>query len=170
MSSDAYRLLAAHLRSLASNPSALLDPGVPDKLRSDLVETQPWGERAAGDQPAAPETTASTTGRPVRSRSRPSPLAGTTGGRLESVRANLVRTSEVFRHAVRVGATLAVAVAISHLFPLGHGYWLAMTVMIVLKPDFAATLSRGLGRSPAPSWVPGWSRCCWPRWRRRRPA
>ena len=277
-SSDAYRLLAAHLRALASDPSALLDPGVLDKLRSALVETQPWGDRAAaaayqaladeaerirlevagiararaqlahastiaaptgqvraldaarhledaviasanvlagvasalhdgrsavagpedrerfraaiehlrasadsaepseratlthavdgltalagqlrsvtqltavatGDQPAAPGTTASTTGRPVRSRSRPSPLAGTTGGHLESVRANLTPTSEVFRHALRVGVTLAVAVAISHLFPLGHGYWLPMTVMIVLKPDFAATFSRGLARS-----------------------
>jgi uncharacterized membrane protein YccC len=276
MSSDAYRLLAAHLRALASDPSDLLDPGVLDKLRTALLETQPWGDRAAaaayqaladeaerirlevagiarararlahassiatppgqagaldaasyledaitasadvlagvaaalrdgrstiadpwareryrtaiehlrslaaepstratlthavggltalagqlrsvtqltavaaGDQRVAPETTASTTGRPVRSRSRPSPLAGTTGGRLELVRANLTRTSEVFRHALRVGVTLAVAVAISHLFPLGHGYWLPMTVMIVLKPDFAATLSRGLGRS-----------------------
>ncbi|MHB8218905.1 MAG: FUSC family protein [Acidimicrobiales bacterium] len=279
MSSDAYRLLAAHLRSLASDPSDLLDPGVLDKLRSALVETQPWGDRAAaaayqaladeaerirlevaaiarardglahasttatptgqagaldaaryledaitasadvlagvaaalrdgrsaiadpedrdryrtavehlrslaesvaepstratlthavggltalagqlrsvtqltavaaGDRPAVAETTASTTGRPVRSRSRPSPLAGTAGGRLELVRANLTRTSEVFRHALRVGVTLAAAAAISHLFPLGHGYWLPMTVMIVLKPDFAATLSRGLGRS-----------------------
>ena len=277
-SSDAYRLLAAHLRSLASDPSDLLDPGILDKLRSALVETQPWGDRAAaaayqaladeaerirlevagiarararlahastvatptekaglldaagdleeaiaasadmlagvaaalrdgrstiadpeareryrtaiehlrsmaelaepligatitpavegltslagqlrsvtqlaavaaGDQPGAPKTTASTAGQPVRSRSRPSPLAGTSGGRLELVRANLTRTSEVFRHALRVGATLAVAVAVSHLFPLGHGYWLPMTVMIVLKPDFAATLSRGLGRS-----------------------
>ena len=278
MSSDAYRLLAAHLRSLASDPSDLLDPGILDKLRSALVETQPWGDRAAaaayqaladeaerirlevagiarararlahastiatptekaraldaasdleeaitasadllagvaaalrdgrstiahsedreryraaiehlrslaefaepstratlthavegltalagqlrsvtqltavaaGDQPGAPKTTESTAGQPVRSRSQPSPLAGTSGGRLELVRANLTRTSEVFRHALRVGVTLAVAVAISHLFPLGHGYWLPMTVMIVLKPDFAATLSRGLGRS-----------------------
>ena len=277
-SSDAYRQLAAHLRSLVADPSALLDPGVLDKLRSALVETQPWGDRAAaaayraladeaerirlevagiarararlahastigthtgrvgtldaagyledaiiasadvladvaaalhdgrsavadaedrerfraaiehlratadtaepstsailshvvegltalagqlrsvtqltavaaGDQPAAPETSGSAAGRPVRSRSRPSPLAGTTGGHLESVRANLTLSSEVFRHALRVGATLAVAVSISHLFPLGHGYWLPMTVMIVLKPDFAATLSRGLGRS-----------------------
>ncbi|MDA8358839.1 MAG: FUSC family protein [Actinomycetota bacterium] len=278
MSSDAYRLLAAHLRSLASDPADLLDPGVLDKLRSALVETQPWGDRtaaaayqaladeaerirlevagiarararlahasrvatptektraldaashledaitasadllagvaaalrdgrsaiadpeareryraaiehlrsmaeiaepsirpiltsavvgltalagqlrsvtqltavAAGDQPGAPPATASSAGQPVRSRSRLSPLAGTAGGRLELVRANLTGTSEVFRHALRVGATLAVAVAISHLFPLGHGYWLPMTVMIVLKPDFATTLSRGVGRS-----------------------
>ena len=42
MSSDAYRQLAAHLRSLVSDPSTLLDPGVLDKLRSALVETQPW--------------------------------------------------------------------------------------------------------------------------------
>jgi len=46
-SSDAYRLLAAHLRSLADDPSALLDPGALDELRSALVETQPWGDAAA---------------------------------------------------------------------------------------------------------------------------
>ena len=63
------------------------------------------------------------------------------------MRANLTVTSEAFRHALRVGVTLAVAVALSHLFPVGHGYWLPMTVMIVLKPDFTATLRRGLARS-----------------------
>ncbi len=66
---------------------------------------------------------------------------------LELLRANLTLTSEGLRHALRVGVTLALAVAISHLFPFGHGYWLAMTVMIVLKPDFATTVSRGLARS-----------------------
>ena len=42
---------------------------------------------------------------------------------------------------------MGIAVAVSHLFTFGHGYWLPMTVMIVLKPDFAATFSRGLARS-----------------------
>ncbi len=65
----------------------------------------------------------------------------------EQLRANLTLSSEGLRHALRAGVTLAVAVAASHLFPFGHGYWLAMTVMIVLKPDFATTMSRGLARS-----------------------
>ncbi len=101
---------------------------------------------AAGDQRGEPGN-ATPAGSGPRFRSRPSPLAGTIRGNLESVRANLTFTSEAFRHALRLGVTLAAAVAISHLFPVGHGYWLPMTVVIVLKPDFAATLSRGLARS-----------------------
>lgn len=100
---------------------------------------------AAGMQRSEPAPSA--IGARPRRRWRPSPLTGTSGGHAESVRANLTLESEAFRHALRVGVTLAVAVTISHLFPFGHGYWLPMTVMIVLKPDFAATSSRGLARS-----------------------
>jgi uncharacterized membrane protein YccC len=276
-SSAAYRQLAGHLRSLASDPSALLDPGALEELRIALRETQPWGDPAAaaayqaladeaerirlqaaaiartrarltgtssieaagaprraheaarsldeavyasanvlvavaealhdgrsvavpagdserfraaverlralgrsagttdralvlravddltalagqlrsvvqlsavaaGEQQSEPGPT-TTAGSALRGHLRPSALAGTKRNYLEMVRANLTFTSEAFRHALRVGGTLAVAVAISHLFPVGHGYWLPMTVMIVLKPDFAATLSRGLARS-----------------------
>ena len=83
----------------------------------------------------------------TRPRWRPLPRRERMRDQLEAVQANLTLTSEAFRHALRVGVTLSAAVAISHLFPLGHGYWLPMTVMIVLKPDFAATFSRGLARS-----------------------
>jgi uncharacterized membrane protein YccC len=276
-SSAAYRQLATHLRSLASDPSTLLDPGALEELRAALKETQPWGDPAAaaayqaladeaerirlqaaaiartkarltgtssvetahaprwaheaarsldeaviasanvlvavadalhdarsvagsagdserfraaverlralgrsadttdralvlravddltalagqlrsvvqlsavaaGEQRGEP-VRATTAGSASRGHMRPSALAGTKRGYLEMVRANLTFTSESFRHALRVGGTLAVAVALSHLLPVGHGYWLPMTVMIVLKPDFAATLSRGLARS-----------------------
>jgi len=69
------------------------------------------------------------------------------GDRLEMLRANLTLGSEACRHAIRLAGTLALAAGVSHLVPLGHGYWLPMTVMIVLKPDFAATASRGVARS-----------------------
>ena len=99
---------------------------------------------AAGDQPA-PDRPAAGPVAPHRHRSVLRPAAR--ARRTELVRANLTRSSEAFRHALRVGVTLGVAVAVAHLFPLGHGYWLPMTVMIVLKPDFAATLGRGVARS-----------------------
>jgi len=111
---------------------------------------------AAGTQLSTPPADATTDNAPCAAASSeaghepspaPPPLVGTSGDFLDTVRANLTFTSEAFRHAVRVGATLAVAVAVAHLFPFGHGYWLPMTVMIVLKPDFAATLSRGVARS-----------------------
>ena len=101
---------------------------------------------AAGEIPGEPGA-ASTAGGGSGLRRRLLAAASTNRGYLETLRANLTFDSEAFRHALRVGVTLAIAVAVSHLFPIGHGYWLPMTVMIVLKPDFAATLSRGLARS-----------------------
>jgi uncharacterized membrane protein YccC len=268
--SDAYQRLSGHVRSLANDPSALLDPAALDELRAAVVETQPWGDpttaaafqaladeaerirletaglarararlahavsgnervvRAARDLDTAIDASATLLAAAARAlgdghrvtvdavsregyrhavaelraatevtggwdhavlaqaiggltalagqlrtvaqltavvsgdRSptasdasldthQPLPQWSTGPPRrahpLELLRANLTLTSEGLRHALRVGVTLAVAVAISHLFPFGHGYWLAMTVMIVLKPDFATTVSRGLARS-----------------------
>ncbi|MGC8510995.1 MAG: FUSC family protein [Acidimicrobiales bacterium] len=268
--SAAYQRLSVHVRSLADDPSALLDPTALDELRTAVVETQPWGDpttaaafqaladeaerirleaaglargrarlarAASGDERViraahaldaavdASATLLAATAQALRDGRRVSvdgesrecfrhavaelrasadvtdgwdhavltqaiggltalagqlrtvaQLAAVAGGErspttsdvpldahpplprratrppltahpLEVLRANLTLTSEALRHALRVGVTLAIAVAISHLFPFGHGYWLAMTVMIVLKPDFATTVSRGLARS-----------------------
>ena len=65
---------------------------------------------------------------------------------LATLRANLRWTSTSFRHAVRCGVCLAVAIGLSHLLPLSRGYWMPMTVAIVLKPDFGATWRYGLLR------------------------
>ncbi|MGH8235206.1 MAG: FUSC family protein [Rhodanobacteraceae bacterium] len=65
---------------------------------------------------------------------------------LETLRANLRFSSPAFRHAVRCGVCLAIALALSHLLPLSRGYWLPMTVAIVLRPDFGATWRVGLLR------------------------
>lgn len=65
---------------------------------------------------------------------------------LETLRANLRFSSPAFRHAVRCGVCLAVALVLSRLLPLSRGYWMPMTVAIVLRPDFGATLRVGLLR------------------------
>ncbi|HET9835873.1 MAG TPA: FUSC family protein [Rhodanobacteraceae bacterium] len=65
---------------------------------------------------------------------------------LATLRANLHFSSVAFRHAVRCGLCLALALVLSHLLPLSRGYWLPMTVAIVLKPDFGATWRAGLLR------------------------
>jgi uncharacterized membrane protein YccC len=54
--------------------------------------------------------------------------------------------SPAFRHAVRLAVMLPVAEAASHLLPGQRGYWVTLTVVVVLKPDYAATLERGLAR------------------------
>lgn len=62
------------------------------------------------------------------------------------VRSNLTLSSQAFRHALRMGVALGVGVAISHAFPYGHRYWLPMTAMLILRPDFASTITRGVSR------------------------
>jgi hypothetical protein len=63
-----------------------------------------------------------------------------------SVRANLRPASAAFRHALRLAAALVVATIASHVLPVERGYWLPLTVLVVLQPDFGATFSRGFAR------------------------
>jgi len=65
---------------------------------------------------------------------------------LATLRANLGLSSVAFRHALRLGVCLAIAVAISRMVGIAHGYWIPMTLAIVLKPDFAGTFQFGLLR------------------------
>jgi uncharacterized membrane protein YccC len=65
---------------------------------------------------------------------------------LATLRANLRLSSPAFRHAVRCGICVAIALALSRVLPLSRGYWMPMTVAIVLKPDFGATWRYGLLR------------------------
>lgn len=66
--------------------------------------------------------------------------------RLATLRSNLTLSSQAFRHAARMSVTMAAAVAVSHAFPYAHHYWVPMTTMLVLRPDFASTITRGMSR------------------------
>ncbi|MGH9102706.1 MAG: FUSC family protein [Acidimicrobiales bacterium] len=104
---------------------------------------------AAGSDPGGreqPSLTGGEDGKPGAGGHLGPSVAALTDG-LGVLRANLTLASQPFRHALRLAVALAVATGVSHLFPFGHGYWLALTVMIVLRPDFAATFTRGLSRS-----------------------
>ncbi|WP_414650036.1 FUSC family protein [Dokdonella sp.] len=65
---------------------------------------------------------------------------------IATLRANVGLSSVAFRHALRCGVCLSLAVAAERLAGLEHGYWIPMTIAIVLKPDFAGTLQFGLLR------------------------
>ena len=67
-------------------------------------------------------------------------------GALATLRANIGFNSVAFRHAIRCGVCLALAVGGARIAGLEHGYWIPMTVAIVLKPDFAGTFRVGLLR------------------------
>ena len=65
----------------------------------------------------------------------------------EMLRAEVGMQSSTFRHAVRLGASLAVAGALYRGLSLGSGYWVPLAVLFVLKPDYGTTVSRALGRA-----------------------
>jgi uncharacterized membrane protein YccC len=55
-------------------------------------------------------------------------------------------SSAAFRHALRLAVILPLADGLSHALPGQRGYWVTLTALVVLKPDFAATMQRGLAR------------------------
>ncbi|MEV5505195.1 FUSC family protein [Streptomyces orinoci] len=55
-------------------------------------------------------------------------------------------SSPVGRHAVRVSAVASVGYVLGTALPLGHGYWAPMASVMVMRPDFAQTYTRGVAR------------------------
>ena len=74
------------------------------------------------------------------------PLAVRPQSRISILAASLTPRSSAFRHAIRTAVCLTVALWIGRLLALSHGYWIPMTVAIVLRADYGATLSYGLLR------------------------
>ena len=91
-----------------------------------------------GEGPPPPED-------PVRHR-RPRRADLLTRGARPILRANVTLRSSAFRHALRLGATTAAGVALYRALDLPHGYWVPVTVLFVLRPDFGSTFTRGLQR------------------------
>ena len=53
-----------------------------------------------------------------------------------------VRPEVLLPHAVRFGIAAACGVAVAAALSLGHGYWLALTIAVVLRPGLAPTAER----------------------------
>jgi len=66
---------------------------------------------------------------------------------LLTLRANVSISSEAGRHALRLAIVAGVAEVIAQSAALPHGYWVTLTVLIVLRPDYGSTLYRGLQRA-----------------------
>jgi uncharacterized membrane protein YccC len=67
-------------------------------------------------------------------------------GRIATLRANLNLQSSAFRHAMRLSAMVALGNILERGFYWRRSYWLPMTIVLVLKPEFTTTFSRGLLR------------------------
>jgi uncharacterized membrane protein YccC len=65
---------------------------------------------------------------------------------LEPLRQNFDSGSVIFRHALRLGVSAALATALVRGLGLNHGYWVIITVIIVLQPYAGLTLQRSLQR------------------------
>lgn len=62
------------------------------------------------------------------------------------VRKHLRWASPILRHAVRLSVAVALAIAADRFAPIAYGYWIALTVLFVLRPETAHTYTRCVGR------------------------
>jgi uncharacterized membrane protein YccC len=61
--------------------------------------------------------------------------------------ANITPRSDAFTHALRLAVVVTIATALAHMVDLGRGYWLALTTVLILRPEFAITFTRGVARA-----------------------
>lgn len=59
---------------------------------------------------------------------------------------NLSIHSNIFRHSVRVAVALLAGFFLSQAFPFGHGYWILLTILVILKPAYSLTKQRNIER------------------------
>lgn len=67
-------------------------------------------------------------------------------GAVAALRANLNFDSTALRHSLRLAACVAAGDVLGRALDPRRGYWVTMTIAIVLKPDFTSTFTRGLLR------------------------
>lgn len=62
------------------------------------------------------------------------------------LRANLSVRSPVFRHSVRLAILVPVTDVLTREVGISRGYWVSLTILVVLRPDFGSTFQRSLMR------------------------
>ena len=73
-------------------------------------------------------------------------LPGELRDMVTAVRSQLDWESPVLRHALRLAAAAGVGALVARFADLGHGYWIPLTVVMVLRPETAHTYTRCVGR------------------------
>jgi uncharacterized membrane protein YccC len=61
---------------------------------------------------------------------------------LSLLKENCTLESAIFRHALRLGVSLSLGVILYSITNLPMGYWITLTIMLVLKPNLGATFQR----------------------------
>jgi uncharacterized membrane protein (TIGR01666 family) len=65
---------------------------------------------------------------------------------LNLLRDNLSFESNNFRHAIRISVATLLGYIISLFFPVGHSYWILLTIIVILKPAYSLTKKRNYER------------------------
>jgi uncharacterized membrane protein YccC len=73
-------------------------------------------------------------------------LVGSLSGFVAALRRHLVWTSPVLRHAIRLAASVAVGAGVARFAHLEEGYWIALAVLLLLRPETSHTYTRSAGR------------------------
>jgi uncharacterized membrane protein YccC len=144
---------AAKLISLASQLGTLDGQGTPagpaatfasariEALAGQLRATGRMAARLAGTRRISLPVAASYTAEAVVV------MPGQLSWAARQIRAAMSPSSPAFRHAVRLAVLIPAATELSRLLPWPRAYWLPLTTVIVLKPDFAATARAGTARA-----------------------
>ena len=127
--------VTAGAAALAGFQRATAEPEGMPPVRLTAVEREVHDTVALLD----PTWTADARTPPLRHRQGPRDL-------LHTVTAAAHPGSPLLRHALRLALAVAVAHVVAAAVGLDRGYWVAMTAVIVLRPDYSSTLQRGLGR------------------------
>lgn len=73
-------------------------------------------------------------------------LAGTLDQAGSLIRDQLSADSPVMRHAIRLSVAAGSGVAIARVAEVAQGYWIPLTIVMVLRPETAHTYTRCVGR------------------------
>ncbi len=62
------------------------------------------------------------------------------------IKENLSLKSNIFRHSLRVSIATVAGFIISKFLPVGHSYWVLLTIIVILKPAYSLTKKRNYER------------------------
>ncbi|MGG5506494.1 MULTISPECIES: FUSC family membrane protein [unclassified Myroides] len=66
--------------------------------------------------------------------------------RWETLIVNLNFTSTIFRHATRLTLTILIGLIISNIFNPLNGYWILLTIVVIMRPGYGLTKTRSFER------------------------
>ncbi|MGA2825925.1 MAG: FUSC family protein [Streptosporangiaceae bacterium] len=66
---------------------------------------------------------------------------------MQALRTSAGTSTEVGRHALRLAVVASIGEIVAQASGLPRGYWIVLTILIVLRPDYASTIYRGVQRA-----------------------